>query len=118
MKGEDVVIAGLIPQARRKDSHTTIADLKPPRIPVCDLTELWKTTLFEFNVDALHKIDDSNIKLRKGEEMDNIDTHMGLKRNCNIPDKLRQDHTLVVQSVWFGDGHAAKLYNSEKNGQR
>ena len=46
--------------------------------------------------------------------MDNIDTHMSWKRNCNIPDKVRQDHTLVVESVWFGDGHAAKLYNSEK----
>ena len=65
MKGEDVVIAGLISQARREDSHTTIADLTLPRIRVGDLMEVWKTMLFEFNDDALHKIDDGNIKLRK-----------------------------------------------------
>ena len=65
VKGEDVVIAGLISQARREDSHTTIADLTPSCIWIGDLMEVWKTTLSEFNDNALHKIDDINIKLRK-----------------------------------------------------
>ena len=114
VKGEGVVFAGLISQARREDSHTTIADLTPPCIQIDGLMEVWKTTLFEYNDEDLHKIDDSNIEFRKSEEIDNIGTHMGWKRNCNIPDKVRQDYTLVVESVWFGDGHAAELYNSGK----
>ena len=59
VKGEDVVIVGLISQAKREDNHTSIANLTPPCIQIDDLMEVWKTRLSEFTGKTFYKVNNT-----------------------------------------------------------
>ena len=76
--------------------------------------EVWKTMFSEFNGKTFYKIDNTNVKFRQHKEADIIGTHMNWKRKCILPDKVRQKHTLVVKPDWFGERHAANLYNNSE----
>ena len=39
---------------------------------------------------------------------------MDWKRNCTLNDDIRKVYTLVLESDWFGEDHAAQLYNNSE----